>query len=249
MPSTDFDAPAEVAPSTFRLGSWESIPGLGWLPINAYLIKGKQPVLVDTGVASSRAQFLQHLANLVDPHDIRYIWITHMDADHIGNLPAVLQACPQAKVVTNSLGAAKMGLLGLPVERALLISTGQRLELGDRTLRCLPPPVFDAPETAGFLDSATRALFCCDCFGTPLPAPVETANQIPDADLVRGMLTWANIDAPWLAIVDKAAFGQRLRAYADLKPAITLGSHLQPAHAMLEQLVSCMSDAPDGPPA
>jgi glyoxylase-like metal-dependent hydrolase (beta-lactamase superfamily II) len=75
----------------------------------------------------------------IDPADLRWIWITHMDFDHIGNLAAVLELAPQARVVTNYLGMGKMGLIGLPQDRAWLLNPGQSLDVGDRRLHALRP--------------------------------------------------------------------------------------------------------------
>ncbi len=47
------------------------VPGLGFLPVNAFLLRAAQPVLVDTGLPASRDQFLSELWSLVDPADLR----------------------------------------------------------------------------------------------------------------------------------------------------------------------------------
>lgn len=72
------------------------LPGLGLLPVNAYLIHARQPVLVDTGLAALGDDFLHSLRGLIDPAALRWIWITHCDADHIGNLRSVLDQAPRA---------------------------------------------------------------------------------------------------------------------------------------------------------
>ena len=37
------------------------IPGLGFSPVNAYLVRAEQPLLVDSGLPASRPDFLQAL--------------------------------------------------------------------------------------------------------------------------------------------------------------------------------------------
>ena len=80
------------------------IPGLGHLPVNAFLLRGSQPLLVDTGLPTSSEAFLDSLWSACDPADLRWIWLTHPDRDHTGSLRQVLDAAPQARLITTFLG-------------------------------------------------------------------------------------------------------------------------------------------------
>jgi flavorubredoxin len=44
------------------------------------------------------------LSGTIDPADVRWIWLTHPDRDHTGGLYDLLEAAPQARVVTTFLG-------------------------------------------------------------------------------------------------------------------------------------------------
>ena len=240
--------PRRVADDTYLLGSWMPVPGIGVLPANAYLIRAAQPVLVDTGLAALRNDFVAALERLIDPAELRWIWITHMDADHVGNLTAVLERAPQARIVTTYLGMGKMGLLGLPQDRARLLNPGQTLDVGGRALTALVPPSFDAPETTGLFDGRTRALFSADSFGAVQPAIVDDAQQIDAAALREGMKLWTSVDAPWLQLTDRALLRATLGRVRDLQPELILGSHLQPARGITERLLQCLAEAADAPP-
>ncbi|AZQ68404.1 MBL fold metallo-hydrolase [Silicimonas algicola] len=74
------------------LPSWLPVPGLGALPINAFLLKGREPVLVDTGLGALSDAMIEHLGAEIDPEDLRWIWLSHTDADHIGNLDRASQS-------------------------------------------------------------------------------------------------------------------------------------------------------------
>lgn len=236
MQSPQTSQPRRVAADTWQLGSWMPVPGLGVLPANAHVIRSREPVLVDTGLAALRDDFLQGLASVVDPADLRWIWITHMDADHIGNLEAVLALAPKARVVTTYLGMGKMGLLGLPQERAWLMNPGQSLDVGDRTLTALVPPTFDAPETTALFDGRTRTLFSADSFGAVLPDMHEDAAQI-DANMLRdGMRLWTSVDAPWLQWIGTGELRHAMDRLRALDPALVLGSHLPPAAGLADRL-------------
>lgn len=239
--------PRLVADETWLLGSWMPVPGLGVLPGNAYLIRSRQPVLVDTGLAALQQDFLAALEQLIDPAELRWVWITHMDADHIGNLRVVLERAPHARVVTTYLGMGKMGLLDLPQSRAYLLNPGQSLDVGDRSLTALVPPSFDAPETTGLFDQRSRALFCADSFGTVQQTPVEDARQIDVQVLRDGMRLWTSVDAPWLQMADRSLLRAALDRVAILHPEVILGSHLQPARGLTDRLLHNLAEAADAP--
>jgi glyoxylase-like metal-dependent hydrolase (beta-lactamase superfamily II) len=219
------------------------LPGLGGLAVNAFLHKGAEPVLVDTGLAALGDAFVAALEAEIDPADLRWIWLSHTDADHIGNLTRLLALAPHARVVTNFLGMGKMGLLGLDTDRVHLLEPGDRLRLGDRELVPLRPPYYDAPETLGFLDTRARALFAADSFGALLPAPAERVAAIEPSALRDGLVTWSAIDAPWLATVDRAALGRALSALERLAPATLLSGHLPVAEGGIATLTALVHDA------
>ena len=86
------------------------IPGFGLVPINAYVMHGPEPVLVDTGSVIESEEFLAVLRTVIDPADLRWIWLTHSDFDHIGSLQALLAENPRLRVITTFLGVGVMSL-------------------------------------------------------------------------------------------------------------------------------------------
>ena len=239
--------PRPVATDAESLTAYFPLPGYGVLPINAFVLHAAQPVLIDTGIAGLGEAFMQSLRAAIDPQAIRWIWLTHTDPDHLGSLRQVLEAAPEARVVTTYLGMGKMGLLQLPLDRVYLLNPGQRLDVGDRELLALRPPCFDAPETTGLLDLKTRTLFSADCFGALMEAPAATAGEIAAADLQEGLVTWSTIDAPSLHLLHEARFRASLYTLRRLDPEIVLSAHLPPAHGMLGTLLDHLASARSAP--
>lgn len=226
------------------------IPGYGQIPINAFVLHGEEPILVDTGAVVLHEEFWSALGGVIDPHDIRWIWLSHTDADHIGTLYRLLDENPHAKVVTTFLG---MGILStsapLPMDRVHLVNPGQQLTLGDRTLSALRPPVFDNPSTTGFVDDKTGTFFSSDCFGALLQAVPQDAGELSAEELRQGQVTWATIDSPWVHKVDRAVFGAELNGLRAMEPTMVLSSHLPAAPGrMLTQLVESLEVVPDAQP-
>ncbi|MEQ8832509.1 MAG: MBL fold metallo-hydrolase [Alphaproteobacteria bacterium] len=241
--TTEFSAPV-MMPSQSVGADWTAfqaflpVPGLGALAVNAFLLKSAEPVLVDTGPAMLGDAFVEALTDAIDPKDLRWIWLSHTDADHIGNLMRILELAPNATLATSFLSVAKMQLLGLEVDRLHIVQPGDSLAVGDRDLVPVRPPYFDAPETLGFLETKNRTLFAGDCFGALLPRPAERLDAVDAEDLERGMAIWSAIDAPWLAQSDRAALDRCLGDVAALAPDTILSAHLPvsdgPSHTMID---------------
>jgi len=238
-------APRSLTDSWSVLPSFLPLPGMGSLAINAFLLKGNEPLLVDTGLAALGDDFLACLAREIDLEDLRWIFLSHTDADHIGNLQRVMAHAPEARLVTTFLGLGKMNLLGCAPapERVLLLEPGVALEVGGRRLLPLRPPYYDAPETLGFFDAQERVFFAADSFGALLPEPAAALEAVNHDDLRDGLLTWAAIDAPWLASADKAALGRTLAAIDRLDAETLLSAHLPPGCGGVERLLSLVHGA------
>ncbi|MFN3892200.1 MAG: MBL fold metallo-hydrolase [Beijerinckiaceae bacterium] len=219
------------------LSSFLPVPGVGGLPVNAFLLRGREPLLVDTGTPMLRDEFMAALEQQMDLEDLRWIWLSHTDADHTGALRAVLERAPRAEVVTTFVGYAKMQLLGLPTDRARILQPGENLDIGDRRLAPVRPPWFDAPETLGFLDPRDNALFVADCFGALLHDVAETAEEVVRHELMDGLTQWAAIDAPWLQHVDRRRFAQTLASVERIAPSVLLSAHLPPARSNVGALL------------
>ena len=229
------------------------IPGLGFLPVNAYLVRAEQPLLVDTGLPASRTDFVQTLWSQIEPADLRWIYLTHPDRDHTGSLMEILKAAPNARLITTFLG---LGILSIEypinLERVFLLNPGQSFDLGDRRLTAFRPPVYDSPATTGFYDQRTGACFTSDCFGSPMTSPdqvgVDDIAALPADDLLAGQRLWATVDSPWVTSVDRTAFRAALQPIRELDPSVVLCTHLPPAHAATAQLLDTLEAAPDADP-
>lgn len=231
------------------------IPGLGVLPVNAYVIKTpSSPILVDTCVTQPRGDFLAGLSAVVDPADIRWIWLTHADRDHTGGLLEILEAAPNARLVTNftSVGHMLVGPEPIPLDRVQVVNPGDRLTLGDVDVVAVRPPLFDNPGTVGFFEPMSRVLVSSDCFGAAMPS-MEDA-MVPDiaavqADqVVAGQLLWGSADSPWVHSVDESKFGKTLDGVRRLDPSLILSTHIPAIHGNVEGHLATLAKLPGSTP-
>ncbi len=241
----------KAAPDIDVLTSNVAIPGFGIIPINAFVLHAAEPVLVDTGPIVGGEDFMTALRTVIDPADLRYIWLTHTDFDHIGSLHQLLAENPQIRVITTFLGVGIMGLSApLPMDRVHLLNPGQTVTVGDRTLTAVKPPVFDNPVTTGLHDDKSGAFFSSDCFGALLAdAPPQRAEDLSDEELLQGQVFWATVDSPWLHNVDCALFAKKLNGIREMDPSLVLSSHLPAAQgSSLDRLLASLEAAPAAQP-
>jgi glyoxylase-like metal-dependent hydrolase (beta-lactamase superfamily II) len=242
---------------TFRLNEHVTVfndhlevPGLGFLPVNAFLLHAREPVVVDTGLGLPDRDFVGSLSSVIDPAEIRWIWLTHPDRDHTGGLFALLEAAPNARLVTTFLGVGLMSCgEPLPLDRVYLLNPGQHLDVGDRTLHAFRPTLFDSPATVGFYDDRSKVYFSSDCFGAPLAtaelAESEDVRAVPAVELRQAQLLWAAVDSPWVHNVETDHYLKTIRATPVGEAETVCSTHLPPAVGRGAQLAAMLADAPN----
>lgn len=228
------------------------VPNAGVLPMNAFVIKAAEPVLVDAGVGVLSDGFIDALTSVLPLDQLRWIWLTHEDRDHTGSLTRLLELAPQARLISNFFAVGRMmPETPIPLDRLHVINRGESINVGDRNLTAIRPPLFDSPATTGFLDDATGTLVVSDFLGAPLPGDAATAHTIDvvDPDMVAaGQLAWATVDMPWVSYVDEDRFARQLDDVLRLHATTVLSSHLPPVHHRTEQLLATMRRAPHAEP-
>lgn len=243
-----------ISSETSMFTSAAPIPMIGVLPVNAYLIRGDQPTLIDAGITPERNEFVAALKELIDPRDLQWIVITHADRDHTGALMQLLDEAPSARVVTSfvTVGIMSVGNEPIPPERAHLVRDGSTVDIGDRTLTATRPPLFDNPGTLAFFDPKQSILFSADCFGAAFPTPesalAEDVAVIPDDELTPAQLLWGSVDSPWSHYVEDARFAANLARFVQPGPETVLSTHLPPIRSDLDRHVQTLSTLPSSTP-
>lgn len=244
------DAPYQGAPDVHVLPANLAMPGIGVLPINAYVLMADEPVLIDTGIGVDSADFLAAVADIVDPTALRWIWLTHDDADHTGSIEAIMTAAPNATLVTHGMTALRMATWwDVPLHRVHAIRPGDSIRAGDRTLTAVAPPLFDNPMSTGLVDESTGYLFSVDSFGAILPEATQDAGDVPREALAGGMVGWATTDSPWVHVLDHVKFGEVLERVRRLRPSRIFSSHLPAASGTeLDDFLAILETVPDAEP-
>jgi flavorubredoxin len=233
-PSTTIDVPAktrlaptQIAPETFvihdHVGEGQA-PVL--VPLNTMVIRGAEPVVIDTGVADNRDRYFEDLFSIVEPNDIRWVYISHDDIDHTGNLNELMSLAPNATLVVNWFLQERMGAeLAVSPLRQRWVVDGESFDVGDRTLAAVRPPVYDSPTTRGLYDATTGVYWTSDAFGAPMITPIVDAADLPAEMFELGMASFNRYVAPWIEIAREDAFQASVDRVAALTPTTFAGCH------------------------
>ena len=224
------------------------VPGVGFLPINAFVLHAAQPLVIDTGVGLPDRHFLDVIADVIDPADVRWILLTHPDRDHTGGLFDLLEAAPNARLITTFIGTGIMSTeRPLPLPRLYFLNPGQSLDLGDRRVTAFRPPLFDNPATVGLFDHSSGTCFSSDCFGAPLAseeAALADDVSVAGDELADRQALWTSIDSPWVATADAALFAPTLEPIREFDPSLILSTHLPPAAGRTAEFLAHAAQAP-----
>jgi flavorubredoxin len=241
--------PYKVTDGIHVLPSHLEIPMMGFLPVNAFVINSKEPVLIDSCTVSESDGFMEALESVIDPKDLKWIWLTHDDADHTGSIFRILEAAPNARLVANALAVLRLNTVSpVPMDRVLWLNPGQSLDVGDRKLYAVRPPLFDNPTAIGLMDDSTGTFFSVDCFGGILPVQAENADEVPTDALAQGMSVWATADSPWIHAIDRGIFGRNIEQVRNMDPKIILSSHLPSAVGRTGRFLDLLAQVPDAQP-
>jgi len=255
--------PTEVAPGTYVIHEVQHALGQPLsVYINSAVIQAGEPILIDTGSRRNHRNWLEDAFTLVDPEEVRWVFISHEDADHVGNLDEVMAACPNASLVCSwALTERHTNAFDFPLERCRWMDDGVTFDAGDRQMTVVRPPLYDSPTTRGLLDTKTGVYWAVDSFATPVPGgegAQKLARDVSELDeefWTHGMTMFAfNALAPWLRLVDEDRFGTEVDRFSKLgistiisahSPAIT-GDSVDDALAKMRALPSAVCPpAPD----
>lgn len=211
-PPARHHAPQKIAPDTYvirQMFGEDEAPVAVY--VNSMVIAGPEPVVVDTGTVVNRDQWLEDVFGIVDPSDIAYVFLSHDDHDHSGNLLPLLDAAPQATLITTWFTMERLaGDLSIPLERMRWLNDGDSFEAGGRTLAVVRPPLYDSPVTRGLFDPATGVYWAADAYATTVPHAVDDVATLDPEFWDEQFLGLNRMNSPWSTIADPTRFGQEV---------------------------------------
>jgi anaerobic nitric oxide reductase flavorubredoxin len=132
---------------------------------NSYLVKDSKNVLIDLASKMSLDALFDQIRTMIDPSDLHYLVINHIEPDHSGALKALIQTAPQVKLLGSARTLDMLASFYGITENVQAVADGEELNLGSHTLKFISTPNVHWPETMMTYETTGKILFPCDGFG------------------------------------------------------------------------------------
>lgn len=172
---------------------------------NAFLIIDEKVTLIDTVKKPYRSELMHRIHSIVDPKKIDYLVVNHVEMDHSGSIPEVIEAINPEKVICSKMGQkALIQHFHRPDWPFHVAAPGEELSLGKRTLSFLETRMLHWPDSMFTYLKEDQILFTSDAFGEHL-ATSERFDDEVNQDVLMHEATkyYANILTLYSPLVKK----------------------------------------------
>lgn len=133
---------------------------------NAYLALDEKITLFDTVKRPFKGELLSNIAKLVDPRKIDYLVVNHVEMDHSGTIPEMIELVQPEQVFCSAM--AHKALLDhfhhddWPYR---VVANGERISLGSKTVEFIETRMLHWPDSMFSYIPEDRLLISSDAFG------------------------------------------------------------------------------------
>lgn len=177
----------EVAEGIYRINTPVVSVGTAGFSFNQYLIVDDESLLFHTGPRKMFPLVHEAVACVLPVERLRYIALSHVEADECGSLNEWLGAAPHSLPLCGTV-AAGVSVHDLADRAPHALADGGLVPLGKHTVRWLDAPHLPHAWDCGFLmEEKTRTLLCGDLFtqgGADLP-PVTESDILGPSEAFR----------------------------------------------------------------
>ena len=173
---------------------------------NSYLIMDKKITLVDTVKHYLFDEMIERIKAITDPSKIDYIISNHVEMDHSGSIPKLLELCPKAKVITSTRGEKGLRLHYKKDLNFKVVNSGDTLNIGKRTLHFVHIPMVHWPDSMVTYSPQDEILFSSDAFGQHLASSGRFDDEADPAVVMQEAAKYyANILMPFGSLIPPVA--------------------------------------------
>jgi flavorubredoxin len=155
----------EVADGIYRINTPVRLPGgPGQFNFNQYLIVDDAPMLFHTGQRQLFPLVSEAIRAVLPIERLRYIGVSHFEADECGALNSLLAAAPDAVPVCGQI-AAMVSIADFADRAPRALANDEVLALGRRAMKWFDTPHMPHSWECGLMmEQTTRTFFCGDLF-------------------------------------------------------------------------------------
>jgi flavorubredoxin len=175
----------EIKPGIYWVGAidWDIRNFHGYLTqrgttYNAYLIVDEKIVLVDTVKHYLFNEMLERIREIVDPSKIDYIVSNHVEMDHSGSLPMMLEHARNAEIITSDKGERGLRRHFKQEWNFKVVKSGESLTIGKRALTFVHVPMVHWPDSMVTYIPEEKLLIPNDAFGQHIASTQRYDDEI-----------------------------------------------------------------------
>jgi flavorubredoxin len=207
--------PVEVKKDIYWVGGidWDLRNFHGYLTqrgstYNAYLIVDAKITLIDTVKYYLFDEMIERISKIVDPSKIDTIVSNHVEMDHSGGLPRIMEIAKNATIITSPQGEKGLRAHYRQDWHFQVVNSGDTIKIGTRNLTFLLTPMVHWPDNMVCYSNEDKILFSNDAFGQHIAAPERFDDEYSlEIIIEQAKKYYANIVLPYSAQVKKALEG------------------------------------------
>jgi len=172
---------------------------------NAFLIIDEKVTLIDTVKKPYKGELLHRIHSIIDPKKIDYLVVNHVEMDHSGSLPEMIEAINPEKVICSKMGhKALLQHFHRPDWPYHVVTPGEEISLGKRTLSFLETRMLHWPDSMFTYLKEDQILFTSDAFGEHLATSERFDDEVnQDVLMHEAAKYYANILTLYSPLVKK----------------------------------------------
>jgi flavorubredoxin len=160
-------------------------------------------VLIDTVKAPFFLEMLSRISEIIDPSKIDLIISNHVEMDHSGSLPQIVERIGNPWVITSEKGKKGLEKYYQRSLRFKTVKTGETLSLGHRTLTFVEAPMLHWPDSMFTYLKEEKILFPNDAFGQHIASTQRFEDELEDGVMKHAAKYFANILWPLAPLILK----------------------------------------------
>ena len=172
---------------------------------NAYLVLDDKVTLFDTVKKPFKGDLIHNIYKVVEPSKIDYLVVNHVEPDHSGALPEMMDIVKPEKLFCSVRG--KKALLehyhreDWPYQ---VVGTGDEISLGKRTIRFIETRMLHWPDSMFSYLKEDAVLISSDAFGQHWATSGRFNDEVNSEELLQHSAKYyANILLPYSPLVQK----------------------------------------------
>ncbi len=172
---------------------------------NAYLVVDDKITLFDAVKKPFVNDLVCNISRIVDPRKIDYLVVNHVEMDHSGGVPEMIDLIQPEKVFCSSMGRKNLSdhfhREDWPFE---VVETGKTISLGARTVQFLETRMLHWPDSMFSYLKEDRLLISSDAFGQHWATSQRFDDEVDMTELLaHAAKYYANILLPYSPLVQK----------------------------------------------